>query len=139
MRNEAFEEAVTRVLKTDARFPREAYRLISVALEHAVRALHADRRDGTASDETDASGRQHVTARQLAIGFRDFVLNEYGPFAKGILDDCNLHSTDDIGIVVYNLIAVGAFGKTERDSIDDFHALYDFHETFVEPFLAQYE
>ena len=62
MRNEAFEEAVTRVLKTDARFPREAYRLISVALEHAVRALHADRRDGTASDETDASGRQHVTA-----------------------------------------------------------------------------
>ncbi len=139
MRNEAFDNAVTRILAKDPRYPREAYDLLPAALDLAIRTLRADRQEGRAPDDDDSGPQQHVTARQLAEGFRDHLLTEYGPFAKGILDDLNIRTTDDIGNLVYNLIAVGAFGKTEKDRREDFHALYDFDETFAEPFRCQYD
>ena len=96
MRNERFDDAVSAILSTDTRYPREAYTLITM-------------------------------------------LSEFGPFAKGLLEDLNINSTDDIGELVYNLIEVGAFGKTDSDKKSDFHAVYDFEETFVLPFRCEHD
>ncbi len=134
MRNETFEQAVARILAKDSRYPREAYSLLPAALDHTVRALRADRREEGGDDRP-----QHVSGRQLAEGLRDYVLAEYGPFAKGILDDLNIRRTDDIGNIVYNLIDVGAFGKTDEDRLEDFHDVYDFREAFVEPYLCYHD
>lgn len=139
MRNEAFDNAVSRILAQDARYPREAYDLLPAALDYTVRALRAERQEGRAQEDEEPGPQQHVSARQLADGFRDHLLAEYGPFAKGLLDDLNIRTTDDIGAIVYNLIAVGAFGKTEKDRREDFHDLYDFDEAFAEPFRCQYD
>lgn len=130
MRNETFEQAVTKILEKDDTYPRAAYGLLTAALDYTVRALRSDR-GGEGGDDRP----QHVTGRQLAEGLRDYMLSEYGPFAKGLLDDLNIQRTDDIGRIVYNLIDVGAFGKTKEDRIEDFHAVYDFTEAFVVPFL----
>lgn len=129
MRNEIFEQAVSKILAKDATYPRAAYSLLPAALDYTVRALRADR--GEAGDDRP----QHVTGRQLSEGLRDYMLAEYGPFAKGLLDDLNIHRTDDIGRIVYNLIDVGAFGKTAEDRQEDFHAVYDFREAFVDPYI----
>lgn len=130
MRNELFENAVSRILAKDSRYPREAYALLPAALDHTVRALRTEH-----PAEGEADRAQHVTGRQLAEGLRDYMIAEYGPFAKGLLDDLNIRSTDDIGNIVYNLIDVGAFGKTAEDRLEDFHAVYDFHAAFVEPYI----
>ena len=134
MRNERFDDAVSAILSTDTRYPREAYTLITAALDYTLRGLHADRRP-----HDDGPEGPHVTGKQLAEGLRDYMLSEFGPFAKGLLDDLNIRSTDDIGELVYNLIDVGAFGKTDRDKKSDFHAVYDFEEAFVLPFRCEHD
>ena len=134
MRNERFDDAVSAILSTDTRYPREAYTLITAALDYTIRGIHAEHR---ALD--DSSEGPHVSGQQLAEGLRDYMLSEFGPFAKGLLEDLNINSTDDIGELVYNLIEVGAFGKTDSDKKSDFHAVYDFEETFVLPFRCEHD
>lgn len=129
MRNEIFDEAVARILAKDRRYPREAYVLLPATLDYTVRELQK-------KHLLSGPNGQHVTGRQLAEGFRDYMLDEYGPFAYELLRDLHISSTDDIGNIVYNLIDVGMFGKTANDSLSDFHALYDFQETFVRPYRA---
>ncbi|MBR4318395.1 MAG: hypothetical protein IKT85_06610, partial [Kiritimatiellae bacterium] len=76
----------------------------------------------------------HVSGQQLAEGFRDYMLEEFGPFAYDIAADLNIHATIDIGHLVYNLIAVGCFGKTEEDSLEDFDNVFDLKEALRSPF-----
>ncbi len=133
MRNERFEEAIKTILSTDRRYPPMAYETLSTALDFTVRSLRAEQHR-----EEGSRNPQHVTGRQLAEGFRDYFLMEYGPFAKGLLEDLNIHCTADIGNMVYNLIQVGAFGKTEEDKIEDFNDVYDFEEAFVMPYRPKY-
>lgn len=126
MRNELFDQAVSDILKHDPTYPRAAYELLPVALDYTVRQCYKKR--------PKDNENQHVTGQQLSIGFRDYMLETYGPFAWDLLQTYNIHRTNDIGQLVYNLIKVGAFGKTEKDSIDDFDNVYDFWTTFHEPF-----
>ena len=51
-----------------------------------------------------------------------------------VFDSWGIHSCEDIGNMVFNLIGAGVFGKTEKDSIEDFKNVYDFEEAFVKPF-----
>ena len=39
--------------------------------------------------------------------------------------------------MVFNLIGAGIFGKTEKDSLDDFKSVYTFQEAFVKPFRPE--
>ena len=126
MHNEIFERAVAQLVKKDSRYPAQAYGLLEAALDYTVRMLYADNR---------RTGAQHVSGQQLANGFRDYVVAEYGPFSMHLMNRMNLHETDDLGNLVYNLVEVGAFGKTDKDRREDFHAVYDWEEAFREPFL----
>ena len=130
MRDERFEAAVAAILRQDQRYPAKAYSLMPTVIDYTLRHLPAQ-----AGEEEHSRPQGHVSGRQLALGFRDYLLAEYGPFAAELLDALNIHATDDIGNIVYNLIAVGLFGKTQQDSLSDFHALYDFPETFRAPYL----
>jgi len=51
-----------------------------------------------------------------------------------VFDNWGIHSCEDIGHMVFNLIGAGIFGKTEEDSIEDFKNVYDFEDVFVKPF-----
>jgi uncharacterized repeat protein (TIGR04138 family) len=54
-----------------------------------------------------------------------------------VFDSWGVHSCEDIGNMVFNLIDAGIFGKTEEDSIEDFKNVYDFDEAFVKPFAPE--
>ena len=54
-----------------------------------------------------------------------------------VFDNWRVHSTQDIGNMVFNLIGAGIFGKTEEDSVEDFKSVYDFQEAFVKPFVPE--
>jgi len=54
-----------------------------------------------------------------------------------VFDSWGIHSSKDIGNMVFNLIGAGIFGKTEKDSIEDFRNVYDFQEVFVKPFAPE--
>jgi uncharacterized repeat protein (TIGR04138 family) len=99
------------VVARDSRYRPEAYVFINEALQHAQKMV----------------GRKgHVTGRELSVGCRRLALERYGRLAKAVLNSWGLQATDDFGRVVYNLIRAGLMSKTEGDSIEDFHALFDF-------------
>ena len=129
-RKDPFDAAVERAVKMDPRYPASAYQLASVDLHYTMRRLQEER---VAKRLPEASS-QHITGKQFALGLRDYMLEEYGPFAAKLLQDENIRATDDLGNIVYNLIAVGAFGKTPGDRKDDFHDVFDFYDAFVAPY-----
>jgi len=72
----------------------------------------------------------HVNGRELSEGIRQYALKIYGPMARTVLEYWGIHSTEDIGNIVFNMIAVKLFSKNEDDSIEDFKGLYRFDEAF---------
>jgi uncharacterized repeat protein (TIGR04138 family) len=77
---------------------------------------------------------RHVAGPELLEGVRQYALKEFGPMVLTVFTYWGIGNTEDFGHMVFNLIAVGIFGKTEEDSIEDFRNVFDFKETFVAPF-----
>lgn len=119
-----FGEAVRRSFQKDPRYHPAAYELVRDALHMAAKKF----RDENAED-------QHVSGQELLAGFRDYVLQEYGPMSTIILDQWGLQRGEDVGNIVYNLIDCGYFGKNDGDSLEDFSGGYDFELAFTTPFL----
>ncbi len=80
---------------------------------------------------------RHVTGPELLDGVRQYALKEFGPMVMTVFDNWGIHSSEDVGHMVFNLIGAGIFGKTEQDSIEDFKNVYDFEEAFVRPFAPE--
>jgi uncharacterized repeat protein (TIGR04138 family) len=46
--------------------------------------------------------------------------------AKAVFRHWGVQGTADFGEIVFNMIEAGLMGKTETDSREDFHNVYDF-------------
>jgi len=75
-----------------------------------------------------------VAGPELLEGIRQYALKEFGPMVVTVLSYWGIHSCEDVGYMVFNLIGAGIFGKTEEDSIEDFKNVFNFQEVFVKPF-----
>ena len=121
----SFEEYVRLVRESDPRFEADAYVFLRDALDFTVR----DNRR-----QTDTEDR-HVSGPELLDGFRRLAIQQFGPMVPTVLETWGVRCTDDVGDMVFNLIEVGAFGKNDSDSKEDFVGVYEFHDAFVKPFL----
>jgi uncharacterized repeat protein (TIGR04138 family) len=124
MQKIGFAEALDSILATDSRYCRDAYLFLRDALDFTTKQQKKIK--GTAV--------RHVTGPELLDGVRQYALKEFGPMVVTVFDSWGIHSCEDFGHMVFNLINAGIFGKTERDSIEDFKNVYDFEEVFVKPF-----
>jgi uncharacterized repeat protein (TIGR04138 family) len=127
MQKIGFAEALDSIVRSDPRYQRDAYIFLRDAL------------DFTTKQQKKAKGAsiRHVSGPELLQGLRQYALKEFGPMVMTVFDNWGIHSCEDIGNMVFNLIGAGIFGKTEEDSIDDFKNVYDFKEVFVKPFAPQ--
>jgi uncharacterized repeat protein (TIGR04138 family) len=73
---------------------------------------------------------RHLTGQELSLGIKDYVLQQFGPLARTVLEYWGIKTTFDFGKIVYYLIDAKLMTKTEEDSIDDFKDVYDFDEAF---------
>ncbi len=124
MNPESFDRRIEQICEADPRYEPEAYYFVREALDHTVKNL------GVEASEA----RRHVTGQQLALGFRDYALAEFGPLTHLVLSEWGLGTTADIGELVYNLIGVGVMRKRPEDSKDDFKDVYEFGTAFQAPF-----
>src|SRR5215469_2689672 len=124
MQKIGFAEALDSVLASDPRYHRDAYVFLRDAL------------DFTTKQQKKIKGTtvRNVAGPELLDGVRQYALKEFGPMVMTVFDSWGIHSCEDIGYMVFNLIGAGVFGKTEEDSIEDFTNVYDFEEAFVNPF-----
>ncbi len=121
----SFEEAVQRCIKIDPRYQPGAYDFVRDALHIAVKKY------------CEGDEAQHVSGQQLLEGVREHALKEYGPMSLTILNQWGLRRGTDVGSIVYNLISINYFGKSDGDSLEDFDGGYQFEEAFTTPFLPK--
>ncbi|MFD2158652.1 Minf_1886 family protein [Rubritalea tangerina] len=122
-----FEQALKNIIERDQRFSPDAYLFLKQALDHTVEE----------HTKTDPDMSQHVTAKELLLGFKELALKEFGPMASTLFSEWGLSQCSDIGDMVFNLIEEGMFGKQDSDKRSDFVELYAFHDAFVAPYLPK--
>ena len=127
MQKIGFAEALDSIVASDPRYQRDAYVFLRDAL------------DFTTKQQKKVRGAtvRHVSGPELLGGVRQYALKEFGPMVMTVFDSWGIHSSEDIGNMVFNLIGAGIFGKTEDDSIEDFRNVYDFEEVFAKPFAPE--
>ena len=99
----------------DGRYKTQAYLFMIDALEFTMGRLRR---------------RGHVTGRELLDGIAVLAKREFGPTAKMVLESWGVKETKDFGEIVFSLVDAGLFGKTDKDSIEDFEEVYSFDEVF---------
>ena len=124
MQKIGFAEALDSIVASDPRYQRDAYAFLRDALDFTTKK----------QKKVKGISVRHVTGPELLDGVRQYALKEFGPLVMTVFDNWGIHSCEDIGNMVFNLIGAGVFGKTEEDSIEDFKNVYDFGEAFVKPF-----
>jgi uncharacterized repeat protein (TIGR04138 family) len=124
MQKIGFAEALESVISNDPRFQRDGYIFLRDALDFTTKQ----------QKKIKGVSVRHVTGPELLDGVRQYALKEFGPMVMTVFDSWGIHSCEDIGHMVFNLIGAGVFGKTDEDSIEDFKNVYDFQDAFVQPF-----
>ncbi len=122
-----FDEILHQVIERDPRYTREAYLFLRHALDHTQRLVAKVNKDEI----------RHVSGQELLAGIRQFALEQFGPMAMFVLDQWGVHTCEDFGELVFNLVDANLLAKTDRDSRDDFKGGYSFEEAFRRPFLPR--
>ncbi|MGA1204863.1 MAG: Minf_1886 family protein [Opitutales bacterium] len=120
-----FQEVIQLIRREDSRYEAGAYVFMRQALDYTLSGIQ---------EREQTNKHRHITGQELCEGIRDYTLEQFGPMAHTLLTSWGIRRTEDFGQIVFNLVEYGIFGKTEQDRIEDFDAVYDFEETFADPF-----
>jgi uncharacterized repeat protein (TIGR04138 family) len=118
------------VVARDPRYSIHAYALVREAIEYTERSRKRRRAARSRRSGKAAAAAPHITGRELCEGFRRLALAQYGLMTLAVLNRWGLHSTADLGAIVYNLIASGDVELTPGDSRADFDDVFDFETVF---------
>lgn len=102
-------------------YHRDGYTFIFAGLKFAQDSLGRDR---------SSSNTGHVSGPELLLGVKGLAQEKFGLMARSVLGTWGIHSTADIGKMVFELIASGDMSKTNDDRLEDFVDVYDFAEVF---------
>jgi uncharacterized repeat protein (TIGR04138 family) len=127
MQKIGFAEALDSIVQADRRYHRDAYVFLRDALDYTTKQ----------QKKSKGAAVRHVAGPELLEGVRLYALKEFGPMALTVFSYWGIERCEDIGCMVFNLIGAGIFGKTEKDSLDDFKSVYSFQEAFVTPFRPE--
>ncbi len=118
--NENLKNKLDAILESDKRFEPSAYFFVADALAETAKRLGRSRQR--------EPRRRHISGRELSEGTANFAEEQFGALAYSVLREWGVKTTRDIGDIVFNLIEVGIFAKTEEDSIEDFDNVFDLRE-----------
>ncbi len=111
----SFETRLKAVVSADGRYRLDAYRFVYEGLDFTLKRIGCKR---------------HITGRELLEGIRDFALEQFGGLALMVFDLWGVRRTSDFGNIVFSLVDAGLMSRSEKDSREDFEAVYDFREVF---------
>lgn len=73
---------------------------------------------------------RHISGRELAEGCRDLAMERWGPLARSVLEYWGIHSTRDLGEIVFALVDCGVLVRRDEDAITEFDGIFDFAHAF---------
>ena len=115
---------VEELASTTGSFPVPAYLLAVDALNKCLLAHKKTR-------------LEPIGARELSQAMAGILRDEFGPFASHLLQKWGVHSTNDFGRIVYELVDAGLLALNEGDTIEDFNDLFPLMDSLNEPFTAE--
>ncbi len=118
-------EALEKILHRDPRFNRDAYMFVREALDYTQKMV----------TKANKNKVRHVTGQELLAGIREYALQQYGPMAHLVLSEWGIHSCEDFGEIVFNMVDGDLLSKTEQDSRADFKGAFDLEQALRLPFL----
>jgi uncharacterized repeat protein (TIGR04138 family) len=126
--------AFVEMLDKDSRYKLEAYQFVreSLAYAHEVMQLPQQRIGKQAGSEESS----HLTGQELCHACRKYALEQYGYLAPLVLGAWGIHSTSDLGEIVYNLIRIRQMRASRTDRREDFDNVFDFESAFEPCFEA---
>ena len=138
---------IAKLLREDRRYRFEAYVFVFETLNFAQNVLGmgtktesetapeaAETFAGSTEGEEAAQPERHVSGQELCEAVRRYALAQFGYMAKTVLGSWGIHSTGDVGEIVFNLIRIGQMRKTATDRREDFDDVYDFDTAFRQEF-----
>jgi len=133
-------QSMADLLRQDRRYKLDAYIFVFEALNYAQNVLGlgcdcpSESTGLNDDEEADEGPQRHVTGQQLCEAVRQYALEQYGYMAKTVLNSWGIHTTGDVGEIVFNLIRIGRMRKTKNDTREDFENVYDFDVAFAREF-----
>lgn len=124
------------VVRRDPRYTYEAYEFVFAALSHTQRLLGRIPQEGASAE---IGPQHHVSGAELLNGIRDLALREFGFMARTVFRMWGIEKTDDFGEIIFNLVESNLMSKTDEDTREDFHDVYDLDEALVRGFRIQLE
>jgi uncharacterized repeat protein (TIGR04138 family) len=109
------DEILDRLRERNPRFHGKAYLFLLSSLHYVMAELERPR---------------HISGAELAEGARSLALERFGPLARTVLEHWGIHSTDDLGEIVFALVEAGILVAEPHDRPQDFRGLFDFEEAF---------
>ncbi|MFH1208907.1 MAG: Minf_1886 family protein [Candidatus Omnitrophota bacterium] len=111
----SFLKKIEAILEKDSSYKFEAYTFVLAALHDTVSGLKKPR---------------HITGKELALGIRQYALDQFGPMVKTVLHHWGICTTLDFGKIVYALIDAQLLSRQPEDKLEDFDKVYEFEEAF---------
>jgi len=127
MQKSNFSQLVSEIVAKDSRYDIKAYTFVREGLDYTLKTLKRNH----------SSAHKHVSGGELLEGLRQHTVNEYGPMGKLVLNEWGIHSCEDFGQIVFNLVNTGILGKSDHDRPEDFIPGFLFDDAFVKPFLPK--
>lgn len=116
----AFRDGIMdRIRLKEPRFDERAYLFVLGALEFCQQRL----------DE-----RRHISGKELALACRDLALDKFGVMAGLVLEHWGVHSSADLGDVVFTLVDCGLLMSQPTDSREEFADVFDFDQAFAKEY-----
>ena len=113
MQEVSFEEALEIITIKDPRYSRDAYLFVREALDFTQRALARDKQGSI----------RHVSGKELLAGIKDYALAQFGPMAMTVLSEWGIHSCQDFGELVFNMVETGGCPVLSSDDLTNIDSL----------------
>ena len=124
------------IVRRDPRYAYEAYEFVFAALAHTQQLLGRVPQGGVTSA---GEPQYHVKGPDLLRGACDLALREFGLMARTVFHRWGIERTDDFGEIVFNLVEASLMSKTDQDTRQDFHALFDLNRALVDDYRIEVE
>jgi uncharacterized repeat protein (TIGR04138 family) len=108
------------IVHDDGRYPIDAYVFVTEALNYWQNFL------------AEKQAAHHASGKELLEAFRQLALEKFGVTAKKVLAEWRIFRTEDVGEIVFAMVAANLLAKRPEDSREDFREGYDFAEAFPE-------
>ena len=113
--NSEFNNVLETICERDSRYKMDAYEFVMESLSFTQKKFRRSK---------------HVSGQELLDGMKELLMQKFGPLTMTVLEHWGIHSTEDFGNIVFNLVENRVLSKTDEDSLENFRNVYSFEEVF---------